>query len=150
MKTRKNPELLLQTISAMEKTQFILHCDFQNQIVAQDFQELPNVIIKPFKEIRQRKLMREASVYLNLSTTEGGPIGLLESLASGTPVVSTDVGFANEYVDESNGVIVPINAEIDLIVAAIKKGFELKERVKNHDLLNGRLSWKELGNTFYR
>lgn len=40
---------------------------------------------------------REIDYLLILSDNEGGPIPLLEALAMGVPVISSDVGFAKEY-----------------------------------------------------
>ena len=45
-------------------------------------------------------------LYLVTSREEGGPMGLLESMASGIPVVSTNVGMARDLIqDEVNGYI---------------------------------------------
>ena len=56
-------------------------------------------------------------LYLVTSREEGGPMGLLESMASGIPVVSTNVGMAKDLIeDEVNGYITTsLNPEIFLI-----------------------------------
>ncbi len=46
-------------------------------------------------------------LYLITSREEGGPMGLLESLSSGVPVVSTNVGMAPDFINSKKiGVIV--------------------------------------------
>lgn len=58
------------------------------------------------------ELMGAADVLCLASDFESGPLVVLESLASGTPVVSTDVGRVREFVhDSSIGRIIPQDRE---------------------------------------
>ena len=70
-------------------------------------------------------------LYLVTSREEGGPMGLLESMASGIPVVSTNVGMARDLIqDEVNGYISKsLNPEI--ISNKVKKVINNK----NNDLV---------------
>lgn len=52
--------------------------------------------------------MNAADVLCLPSHSEGYPNVLVEALACGTPVVTTDVGGAREIVDDSNGIVVPV------------------------------------------
>ncbi|HTJ52722.1 MAG TPA: glycosyltransferase [Cyclobacteriaceae bacterium] len=47
-----------------------------------------------------------ANVFLVTSWSESGPVTLLESLACGTPVVSMNVGFANDVLNKNNGFVI--------------------------------------------
>jgi glycosyltransferase involved in cell wall biosynthesis len=51
--------------------------------------------------------MRAADVFVLSSEFENLPVVLLEALASGLPIVATDVGGVSEIVDESVGALVP-------------------------------------------
>ena len=51
--------------------------------------------------------MRAADVFVLSSEFENLPVVLLEALASGLPIVATDVGGVPEIVDESVGALVP-------------------------------------------
>lgn len=52
--------------------------------------------------------MSAVDVTVNVSTDEGTCTSVLESLACGVPVVSTDTGDINEVVsDGKNGIVVP-------------------------------------------
>ena len=55
-------------------------------------------------------------VYLNFSSSEGTPMPLLESMACGRAVITTNVGISEEVVDSGNGWVVPRNIE-DLVIA---------------------------------
>ena len=93
--------------------------------------------------------MRTASAFLTLSTNEGGPIPILEALASGTPCVATSTGFAPDLLSGERGFIVPVNFEFELVGEAIRNAIVLKQKVWNRDLLEGRFSWEELGSQFF-
>ena len=55
-------------------------------------------------------------IYLNFSSSEGTPMPLLESMACGRAVITTNVGISEEVVNDSNGLVVPRTLE-DLIGA---------------------------------
>ena len=58
-------------------------------------------------------------VLLMTSRYEGVPLAMLESLASGTPVVSTDVGAVRECLDSSTGVVLSADAPDDAYAKAV-------------------------------
>jgi glycosyltransferase involved in cell wall biosynthesis len=59
-----------------------------------------------------------ADLYASASSYEGFGLPALEALASGTPVVVTDVGAARAYVDNS-GVVLPRDASAEMIAQAL-------------------------------
>ena len=55
------------------------------------------------------KLMRTASLYVNTSLADGMSPSMLEACASGLPIVSFDVGGADDVIDDGvNGFLVPL------------------------------------------
>ena len=59
-----------------------------------------------------RDMMTAADVFCLASDFESGPLVVLESLATGTPVVATNVGRVGEFIqDPSTGRIVPQDPE---------------------------------------
>ena len=93
--------------------------------------------------------MRDASAYLMISTLEGGPISVLESLASGTPVVASNVGFCSDYINSDNGWLLNDSSDINEIENALNYAMNLKGKVFKDDLLNGRFTWVELGKLLF-
>jgi glycosyltransferase involved in cell wall biosynthesis len=93
--------------------------------------------------------MRKASTYLSLAHNEGGPIPLMEALASGTPVVATSTGFSPDLINSSNGVLIPKSPDLSETREAILYAMSLKPMVEQADLLEGKYDWKDLGNLLY-
>lgn len=64
------------------------------------------------------KMYVNYSVLLSTSISETFGLAVAESLMYGTPVVCTDSGGIRDFVNEKNGIIVPIN-DVDAIVSAL-------------------------------
>lgn len=56
---------------------------------------------------------------VNVSDNEGIPVSLMEASAAGIPMIATDVGGTAEIVNASNGVLLPADADVAAIAAAI-------------------------------
>ena len=64
--------------------------------------------------------LREADVFLFPSYTEGFANAMTEAMASGLPVIATDVGANKEMIEDHGGIVVPVG-DSAAIVAAMKK-----------------------------
>lgn len=51
----------------------------------------------------------QIDLFVNVSTTEGIPVTIMEAISSGLPVMATNVGGTNEIVTEKLGVLLPSN-----------------------------------------
>lgn len=69
------------------------------------------------------KYYRENSVdiFINLSTTEGIPVSIMEAISFNVPVIATDVGGVSEIVNESTGILLSNNPTIKEITDAVEK-----------------------------
>ncbi|MBR3947224.1 MAG: glycosyltransferase [Bacteroidales bacterium] len=77
---------------------------------------LPNVQyefkgIVPNNKILDFYARNYVDLFINLSSSEGIPVSIMEALSAGIPVVATDVGGTAEAVNEGNGYL--IHAEFD-------------------------------------
>ena len=148
-KARKRPELIAKVILSMPKIEFLIHGKNTSTII-NEFAEFPrNITVKEFDFSAQADLMRNARLFLNLSSVEGGPYSVLESLASGTPCVVTNVGICGELINKDNGFLLGQNPSLEEVINGIKSAWELKEKCFNKDLLGGRFTWKQLCDDFY-
>jgi len=67
-------------------------------------------------EAEKRALLNEGSVYVLPTRAEGLPIAILEAMAGGNAIVSTDVGAIASVVDVENGALVTPGAVDELTV----------------------------------
>lgn len=64
-------------------------------------------------------------LFLNLSTTEGVPVSIMEAISCDIPVVATDVGGVSEIVNNETGVLVSSNPTVEDVVSAMEKAIAL-------------------------
>ena len=88
---------------------------------------LPNVQyefkgIVPNNEILDFYAGNYVDLFINLSSSEGIPVSIMEALSAGIPVVATDVGGTAEAVNDENGFLIPAaefdNAEVAKKISA--------------------------------
>ena len=82
--------------------------DVQNLLKSFDFKNIQIRLIK----IADRKMisneMKSSNIFVLSSLSEGMPVSVLESLACGTPVITTNCGGVDELINDLNGKIVPV------------------------------------------
>lgn len=145
-KPRKNPHGVLSVVDAFPDIQFKIHGKGWTPLLQKTRKNLTYI---EFDLKNHPELMRNASAFLSLSHLEGGPISLLEALASGTPCVATPTGFAPDLITPSNGVVLKADYTVQDIGEALDRALELKNYVWRQDLLDGTLSWRVLGKHFF-
>lgn len=64
--------------------------------------------------------LEEADVFLFPSYTEGFSNALLEAMASGLPVIATDVGANRDMIEDKGGIIVPVR-DVAAIISALRE-----------------------------
>ncbi len=96
-----------------------------------DFENLKNHVNNPsalqvqlpgrFSQDDIRTFYREKEItcFISLSTNEGLPVSMMEALAFGIPVVSTDVGGCAEIVTPETGVLLPKKYTHEDVVKAV-------------------------------
>lgn len=148
-KYRKNPELIARVIAKMSDIDFIIHGLNWDSFPDRILDDLTNIKKINFDLSIQPELMRQASLYVSLSLAEGGPYTVFEALASGTPVVATNTGFCEEFINEANGILLPNPPDLDTVEKSIRLALSMKRNVWNQDLLYGKWQWEDLGRLIY-
>jgi glycosyltransferase involved in cell wall biosynthesis len=82
------------------------------------------------------------SLFLSLSSSEGLPVSMMEAMSFGIPVLSTDVGGVKEIVDQSTGLLVKADAEVEEI-ALLLNDFSTSQLASKEAHENIRQAWKE-------
>ena len=143
-KLEKGPDLFFKYVSRLNSSRnvHVLLAGWRRKYLINKLEQAK--IPHTYRELADQQTLNElyslADFYIIASRCEGGPQALLESPACGTPVVSTDVGMAQEILPNS----CIINAEIDEHIPnekdlhqTIQKitPLEIQNQIINYDLL---------------
>ncbi|MDR0935022.1 MAG: glycosyltransferase [Erysipelotrichaceae bacterium] len=80
------------------------------------------------------------SYFVNVSSSEGVPVSIMEAMAFGIPVIATNVGGTSEIVSSKNGKLVDANITPELLADSIIKELESIDPMKRENSLN---TWKD-------
>lgn len=116
----KNISGMLNAISALSKNRNDFEClfagdgDIQPHIATAKKLNIYNTFVffegtKTTAEIAQ--LMRNADCFLMFSNYENLPVVIIEALASGLPIISSDVGGIHEHITQERGILVKAKNE---------------------------------------
>jgi glycosyltransferase involved in cell wall biosynthesis len=61
------------------------------------------------------------SLFMNVSSSEGVPVSIMEAMSFGIPVIATDVGGTSEIVTAQSGLLVPNNAKPEDLAGKIQE-----------------------------
>ncbi|MCG7849573.1 MAG: glycosyltransferase family 4 protein, partial [ANME-2 cluster archaeon] len=103
--------------------------NLENLIKKLDIKDV--VILNTIEHVRIPEIMNCADVFALTSMYEGMPTVVLEALACGIPVVSTDVGDVYKVVNNKTGYIIRSNENYDeyakLLIKCLEQGENMKE-----------------------
>lgn len=66
-------------------------------------------------------------LFINVSTTEGIPVSIMEAMSFGTPVIATNVGGTSEIVNETNGALVDVSISASALAIELQKWIDFDE-----------------------
>ena len=72
-------------------------------------------------EIRDLYEKEYFSAFINVSSSEGLPVSIMEAMSAGIPVIATDVGGVSEIVNESNGILLRSDSSPEVISGSIRE-----------------------------
>lgn len=67
------------------------------------------------------------NIFINVSSSEGVPVSIMEAMSFGTPVIATNVGGNSEIVNEHNGILLSFNPSVKEVADAILKFSEMEK-----------------------
>ena len=120
---RKNPELVLNVLKYCQDLKFtILGKNWEKWSKFSELKALKNFEYQLFSYENYPKMLARHKVFCSLSTLEGGPVPLIESLASGLKIVVTDTGHVRDVLSQIHDYnIIPIDAKVDVVVSALRE-----------------------------
>tara|TARA_X000000950_G_scaffold41957_1_gene46118 strand:+ start:5530 stop:6642 length:1113 start_codon:yes stop_codon:yes gene_type:complete len=83
-------------------------------------------------------LYHALDIYLITSREEGGPMGLLESIACGTPVASTNVGMAGDIITDKITGVLADRIEVENIAQKVEYLINMSKKQKKELQINSR------------
>lgn len=75
---------------------------------------------KSNEEVLNYYCTKNIDVFINVSTSEGLPVSIMEAISFNVPVIATNVGGTSEIVNSQTGILLNENPSIDDIVNAIQ------------------------------
>lgn len=110
-------------------------------------QKLNNKHFKFMGEVNNQDLMdwfknENPSLFINLSSSEGIPVSIMEAMSFGIPTIATDVGGNSEIVKNSNGILVDLE-DIDQVYKKIEEIYNLTDAEYEILSRNAYYTWKE-------
>ena len=98
---------------------------------------LPNNVSFQFKGRVENKLVLEyyqdnkPNLFINLSSSEGIPVSIMEAMSFGITVMATNVGGNSEIVNYQNGYLIDSNPTAKDVAKTITQFFKLSSKEKN-------------------
>ena len=127
-------------IRALQKIEFSVHwTHFGSGHLMNKMQELaqnlPNNIQvtwkghQPNQEVIKFYQTHHVDLFINVSTSEGIPVSIMEALSFGIPTLATNVGGVSEIINEKNGILLSVNIDEAILSSKINE-FALSDNTK--------------------
>lgn len=120
-----------------------------NEQINQILKDRPNIKYDllgnmPKSEVISFLQHQYVDLLINVSTSEGLPVSMMEAMSCSIPVVATDVGGVADIVtDQFNGFLIPENSNPQDIADCIRSYHLLPDAVKEKFRINAFNTWKE-------
>jgi len=82
-------------------------------------------------------------IFLNVSSSEGVPVAIMETMSFGIPAIATNVGATSEIVNQENGILLGTNPDIGEVKSAIDKFYYMDKETFNTYRRSAYYTWKE-------
>ena len=82
-------------------------------------------------------------LFINLSTSEGIPVSIMEALSAGIPIVATNVGGTPEIVNQQNGFLVDADFNVEDVAKVVDDYLAMPSDIHRKYRMNAYNFWKE-------
>lgn len=145
--SRKRVDLIVQALSLLEIP--IRWTHFGDGILYNDLQRQAEMLLGSKENIMYELVGRKSnndvlrfyeennvSVFINVSSSEGCPVSIMEAMSFGIPIIATAVGEA-ELMIKGNGIVLESNPEIKDIAVAIRYIYTMmKDDVEKYKIMS--------------
>lgn len=100
----------------------------------------------PNTEVYKMYEKLEPNLFVNVSSSEGVPVSIMEAMSYGIPVLATDVGGNNEIVNDQNGLLVSSDIDAKALSEQLKAFMSLAQEERNTYGANAYKMWQETYN----
>lgn len=99
----------------------------------------------PNREVIEFYRTHPIDVFVNVSSSEGIPVSIMEAQSCGLPIIATSVGGTPEIVNNENGILLESNPSVSMVTEALKclVRSEDKRRLKGK---NSKQTWQLMYN----
>ncbi len=72
------------------------------------------------EDVQKMYITEPVDMFINLSSSEGVPVAIMEAIAYGIPVVATDVGGVSEIIEDEHGLLIGADDNAETIKCALE------------------------------
>lgn len=76
------------------------------------------------EDVQKYYMTKKVDLFINLSSSEGVPVSIMEAIAYGIPVAATDVGGVSEIIEKEHGLLIGADDNATTIVKKLEKFIE--------------------------
>ncbi len=99
---------------------------------------------KKNSEVLEYYKKNQISVFVNVSSSEGIPVTIMEACSFGIPVIATDVGGTHEIITNGvNGFLLPKDFSTQEFLGLLRRIYEMDESDYRAMCVNARKSWEK-------
>jgi glycosyltransferase involved in cell wall biosynthesis len=153
----KRIDLMAETLSLINSIS-IKWVHFGDGILLDTIEQLCSKILLPNVEFEFKGRVENSKVleyyytanpdlFMNLSSSEGIPVSIMEAMSFGIPVIATDVGGSSEIVNSENGFLLSSNPEPEEVAQVIHDFNNFNELDKTKMRNNAFETWNEKYNS---
>jgi len=95
------------------------------------------------QEIIEYYRAHKPSLFINVSSSEGVPVSIMEAFSCGIPCIATDVGGNSEIVNNINGYLLVANPSVNQISQSIDEYYQLTTEMKNKKKQSAYNTWRK-------